>query len=378
MQTYELTLQCPVSKSFRSQKAANSLDINTEKKSRHHFRVEADIESDYHIGLIVGASGSGKTTLAKHLWGADCFQILIEDERPIIEQFPESLSYDECAALLMGVGLTQVPCWIRPVHTLSNGQRARAEIALQMAAFEAGTGAAIAIDEWTSVVDRTVAKVMSRCIQKFARRKDARIVLCSCHYDVLEWLNPDWVIDCNKQTYVDRRSLWRDYQRKETLRFTVREVDRSSWKYFSRYHYLSERLPGGKVYTFGLFCGDDQVGFECFANYVPTRKSFKRVKLHSNRCVIHPDYAGLGLGLKLIDICSEVMFRRGFEIYAKFSSIPLLKARLRSERWRLEKEHRQMKIVVGGNMARTSGFRMRVRAFTFKYLPDEGLALESA
>jgi hypothetical protein len=59
VQNFELTLASPVSKSFRAIKAANSLDIDAEKKSTHHFQVNADIETPFSIGLIVGASGSG-------------------------------------------------------------------------------------------------------------------------------------------------------------------------------------------------------------------------------------------------------------------------------------------------------------------------------
>lgn len=201
MQTYELTLKSDVSKSFRCQKAANSLDIDTEKKSIHHFNVNADINTRFNVGLIVGASGSGKTTLVKSIFGEDCFDEILDLSKPVIDQFPESYSYDECAVMLSGVGLTAVVCWIRPAYTLSNGQRARAETALQMANDKNN----IVIDEWTSVVDRTVAGVMSHCVQKYARKVDKQIILCSCHYDVADWLLPDWVIDCNKQSYTDYR-----------------------------------------------------------------------------------------------------------------------------------------------------------------------------
>ena len=42
MQNFKLTLSSPVATSFRATKAANSLDINSEKKSFHHFEVKAD------------------------------------------------------------------------------------------------------------------------------------------------------------------------------------------------------------------------------------------------------------------------------------------------------------------------------------------------
>jgi ABC-type Mn2+/Zn2+ transport system ATPase subunit len=370
MQAYDLTLRSPVSKSFRCQRAANALDIDTEKKSIHRFHVDADLETPFDVGLIVGASGSGKTTLAKHIWGDECFRDMLDMSKPVIDQFPKDWNYDDCATALAGVGLTQVPCWIRPAHTLSNGQRSRAEIALQMARPE--NDGIIVIDEWTSVVDRTVAKVMSYCIAKHARRTEGRrIVLLSCHYDVTEWLQPDWIIDCNKQQYSDRRSVRRS--REEQLQFDIREVGRDTWPYFSKYHYLSDKLPGGVIFTFGLFHGDEQVGFQCFANYVPHRKNSRSpMKLHSNRTVIHPDYVGFGMGMTLIDQTSAIMLGRGFDIWAKFTSTPVYKAMSRNDNWKLMDIQRAMKTVVGGNMLRKSGFREQVKTFSFRYVgPDE-------
>lgn len=201
MKTYSLTLQSTPEQTFRCQKAANSLDIDINKKLKHEFSVDADIESDFNVGLIVGASGSGKTTLAEKIYGEAALRRVLEMDTPVIDQFPESFEYDDCARYLMGVGLTAVPCWIRPAVTLSNGQRERAEIALQMAT----DSDQVVIDEWTSVVDRTVGKIMSNCIAKWARRTGKRVVLLSCHYDVMDWLQPDWVIDCNTQQFDDRR-----------------------------------------------------------------------------------------------------------------------------------------------------------------------------
>lgn len=369
MKNYSLVLESDPWDSFRCKKAANSLDIDIKKKLRHEFSVDADLDTDFSIGVIVGASGSGKTTFAESVYGKESLQRLLDPKKPVIEQFLDEMSYDDCARMLSGVGLSSVPCWIRPAATLSNGQKERAEIALQMAQ----PIERVVIDEWTSVVDRTVGKVMSECIQKWARKTGKQVVLLSCHYDVLDWLQPDWVVDCNKQQYADRRSLRRS--RKEKLTLDIREVGRESWKYFSKYHYLSDRLPGGHIETFGLFHGDDQIGFECFANYVPYRKEDqlygKRKKMHSNRAVIHPDYVGLGLGLKLIDACSKIMHERGYDVYAKFSSVPLFKARQKSKRWEYLGTVRHHKIVKGGNMTRDGGFRMDVAAHQFRYIPDE-------
>lgn len=364
MQSYELTLESEVFKTFRCTKAANSLDIDVQKKSRHHFEVQADISSDFAVGLIVGASGSGKTTLAKSIWGADCFRTLLDEARPVIDQFPEAWAYDDCAAALAGVGLTSVPCWIRPAYTLSNGQKARAECALQIAHDHAGD---VVIDEWTSVVDRTVAKVMSHCIQKHARRAQRRIILLSCHHDVAEWLNPDWVIDCNTQTFEDRRSLCRSFQRAEQLQFDIHEVGRESWRSFSKYHYLSDRLPGGELATYGLFHQGEQIGFQCFANYVPHRKGTKK-QMHSNRTVVHPDYAGLGLGIMVIDKTSALMDAKGYDVRARFSSTPIFRSMSKSPAWKFLGVERVTQETGGAKMIRRGGFRLDVTAYMFKYV----------
>lgn len=197
-ETIEVTLKSDVFKTFRCKVACDSLDIDAEKKSVHHLRVDGiKVPANWNLGIIYGASGSGKTTVAKQLFGEDCFKSGIDEDTPIINQLPKHFTYDECATILNSIGLTSVPCWVRPVKTLSNGQRARAEAALLMTK----TDGIVVIDEWTSVVDRTVAKAMSHCVQKFARKHKKQIILLSCHYDILEWVKPDWMIDCNKQEF---------------------------------------------------------------------------------------------------------------------------------------------------------------------------------
>lgn len=368
MQNYELTLTCPVATSFRCTKAANSLDIDQRKKAEHRFIVAADLDTPYTLGVIVGASGSGKTTLARYIWGEEALTTALDLARPVIDQFPEGMAYDEIAAALCGVGLTAVPCWIRPAHTLSTGQRARAECALQMARGDA----VIVIDEWTSVVDRTVAKVMSHCIAKHARTRRKRIVLASCHYDVIEWLNPDWIIDCNRQEYTDRRLLWRDGARSERLRFEIRETTSHTWRFFSRYHYLSEKLACGINLFFGLWCGADQVGFLAFSNYVPHRhtKSAAKMQLHFNRLVVHPDYCGFGLGRLFLNECAAIVAARGFSVMGKFSSTPVFHALSKDPKWQLRDTYTQHATQTGPNMVRKKGFRLDVKVFSFRFIGE--------
>jgi ABC-type dipeptide/oligopeptide/nickel transport system ATPase subunit len=370
VQTYKVELECEPSQTFRCTLAAQSLDIDIKKKLRHDFNVNVDIESEWNVGLIVGASGSGKSTLARSMFDEKNFKVELDEERPIIDQFPEELTYDQCVDLLTAIGLTAVVCWIRPVKTLSNGQKARAEAALALAK----NLDLCALDEWTSVVDRTVAKVMSHCVQKSFRKNKKKVVLISCHYDVIDWLNPDWIIDCNEQKFIDRRSLHLDQrQRSEKLKFDVREIDKSSWAYFSKYHYLSDKLAGGQNICFGLFHEDKQIGFQCFSNYVPDRPGRARI-LHSNRTVIHPDYAGMGLGILLINETSKIIRSRGYVVMAKFSSTPVYKAMIKTGLWELLKEDVQIgRMRTGKTLGRmgagkSGGFRENVKTYSFRFI----------
>lgn len=366
MQNYVVELESPPPTGFKSIKAAQSVDLNLEKKLTHRLSVTADVHSEFSVGVIIGASGSGKTTLAKQIYGQDCFVDLLDLSKPVIEQFPKSMSYEECVRTLTGIGLSQVPCWVKPAGALSNGQKARAEAALQLCQDKE----TVVLDEFTSVVDRNVGKVMSHCVQKYARKMKKRIVLVSCHYDIFEWLNPDWVIDCNDESYTDRRSLWQGYERKEQLQISIAPCARARWKNFSKYHYLNDRLAGGHIECFGVYLEGEQIGFQCFANYKPHVKGTKKM-MHSNRTVIHPDYVGFGVGMKVINLTSEFMAKEGYDVRAKFSSIPVFESMSKHPDWKLmdvSNNTNKCQLQQSGTMARVTGYRQKTRTFAFKYI----------
>lgn len=328
MRNFTVNLNCEIPKTFFTIKAAQSQDIDIEKKSKHTKEISCDIETNYNIGLIVGSSGSGKTTLTREMFGKFFIEDNILDQsKPIIEQFPDSFDYEKRQKYLSAIGLTSVPCWIRPVYTLSNGQKFRAEVAIRCAK----QADPIIIDEWTSVVDRVVGKIMSYSIQKFARKFNRKIIILSCHYDVIDWLLPDFVIDCNKDEYEDRRLLRQ--VRTEKIKVDIRETTRKTWKYFSRYHYLSEKLPGGNTFHFGAFVGKEQIGYICFCNYVIHDHNI----FHSNRIVIHPDYCGVNIGGLFADKCCEIMKKKGFKIMEKNSSLSRLNYLKKNPKWILVK-----------------------------------------
>jgi hypothetical protein len=120
-----------------------------------------------------------------------------------------------------------------------------------------------------------------------------------------------------------------------------------------------------------LFYGEDQIGFQCFANYVPwVNKKAKRI-YHSNRTVIHPDYAGLGMGVRLATITAQYMIEKyPYKIMGKFSSVPIFKAVRKDPAWKFLGETRTMGILQkGGTMERQGGFREGgIKTYQFEYI----------
>ena len=149
---------------------------------------------DWNIGLICGNSGSGKSTILNLL--GEVKTALFDNSKSIVSQF-EHLNEDEVIDLLQSLSLSSVPTWLNKPSELSNGEMARLEICYQLA--NAKDGDIILIDEYSSTVNRSSAKSMSYALQRYIRKKNLKIILSSCHFDIIDWLNPDWVYNLNKQ-----------------------------------------------------------------------------------------------------------------------------------------------------------------------------------
>ena len=151
---------------------------------------------EWNIGIICGNSGCGKSTLLRSM--GDIKMPEYDMTKCVCSQFPH-MSEEETTELLLGVGLASIPTWLRTPNQLSNGERARLDICWLLA--NAKDGEIILIDEFTSTVNRLAAISMSVALQRYIRKKNLKVVLASCHYDILDEnaLNCDWCYNLNKQ-----------------------------------------------------------------------------------------------------------------------------------------------------------------------------------
>lgn len=142
------------------------------------------ISSNFKIGVIIGSSGSGKSTLLNY-FGKEIIPVW-NNNKSIISHFE---SPDEAINKMGAVGLNSIPSWYKPYSVLSNGEKFRADLSRKLESNAV-------IDEFTSVVDRNVAKAASVSLRRYVNNNDVNnIILSTCHRDILEWLEPDWVID---------------------------------------------------------------------------------------------------------------------------------------------------------------------------------------
>lgn len=154
------------------------------------------LKLDFQILAIVGASGSGKSTLLKEFDYYGKSSIEYNNKKAIVSNFN---SPEDASVRLSAVGLNSMPVWCRPRNVLSIGEGFRADLALNIESNKI-------FDEFTSTIDRNVAKSTCNSIQRYIRDNELQnVVFCSCHNDYIPFLKPDIVIDLDEEKVYDCR-----------------------------------------------------------------------------------------------------------------------------------------------------------------------------
>jgi ABC-type ATPase with predicted acetyltransferase domain len=160
------------------------------------------ISTEFTIGIVVGSSGSGKT---QALLNAG-FRPQEETETGSLRWNPDFCVLDHFAIgtvavqLLTAAGFNSVPQWFKPFHMLSNGEQYRAQLARRLSVASSNKSI-LFVDEFTSVVDRTVARSLCESLNRHTITFP-RIVVATCHRDVIEWLRHDWMVDTDSNEVV--------------------------------------------------------------------------------------------------------------------------------------------------------------------------------
>ena len=335
MPRVDVAVSCPVHDSFRVQQVAGMFDVPLNERCTEQFSVELP-ESDepWRIGLIVGASGSGKSTVAREAFGSRLFQKRPwHSDRSVLDGFGD-LPARQIVELLTAVGFSSPPCWVKPYAALSNGQQMRCDLARALAdgALQAGPSfrhrseerPVVAFDEYTSVVDRNVAKACSTAIAKAVRsdRLPCRFVAITCHYDVAEWLEADWVLDMSVGQLTRRRL------RRPSVRLEISRADLAAWRLFARHHYLSGSLHSAARGYLAVWEGEPVT----FCATLPLVGRRRRRRF--TRIVTLPDFQGMGLGMRVVGAVAQLHRDEGLRVHLTSSHPAVIGHCRKSPTWR--------------------------------------------
>ena len=282
-----------------------------------------EFPKDFNIGLIVGSSGSGKSTLLK-LFG-DISDASWDSSECVANHFD---NFDDACEKLGAVGFNSIITWLKPYQVLSTGEKFRCDVARKLKSNSV-------IDEYTSVVNRECAISCSVSIAKYIRKHDLKnVVFASCHDDIIEYLQPDWVYNTDKKEL----SVGRCARQRSKIVLEVNQCSEQIWYMFKPYHYLTADLNSSAdcyLVTYNML----PIGFGAviampgrFPN--PLDKSDRRLCVSEHRTVILPDYQGIGIGRKLSEYMAELYISQGYRYFSKTANPIIGEYRQRSNLWR--------------------------------------------
>jgi ABC-type lipoprotein export system ATPase subunit len=355
-----------IERTVRVRQVEGIFDLPPSERSDVRWQVNVPIEErQWQIGLIVGPSGSGKSTLAREIFGADALAAFAwPTDRSVVDAFPPGMPVKEIVGLLSSVGFSSPPAWLRPYHVLSTGEKFRVELARALATGQSPSipCATIVVDEFTSVVDRTVAKIGSAAVAKAIRRLDGgtRFVAVSCHDDIIEWLDPDWIYAPATGAFCWRlESRWRP-----PIELEIARVGRAAWKLFKHHHYLS---------------GDLSPSARCFCAFVAGRPAAFAAVIHrpspqggywaEHRTVCLPDYQGVGIGNALSEFVASLFVATGKRYCSRTSHPAMIRHRARSPAWRMTAKPGMAGRHTGCANLRRSGSSLRFAA-SFRFVGE--------
>lgn len=355
----EISRSVPIQITPRVLQLNGIFDVPPMNRSEEKWTVSFTLPEQWNVGLIVGPSGSGKTTVARELFRE---HLVIgwdwPEDKSIVDGFSADMSIKDITALLSSVGFSSPPSWVRPFRVLSNGEQFRVTMARTLAEMKE----LAVVDEFTSVVDRTVAQIGSAAIAKTVRKRQQRFIAVSCHYDIIDWLEPDWVYQPHTNEFYSGRYL---HQRPK-IELEVKRVHHSAWQLFRKYHYLDTNLNTAAV-CFCAFWKGQPVAFSSILHFPHAKvKDIKR----EHRTVCLPDFQGVGIGNALSDYIGAMCKGIGFRFVSETSHPGMIQFRNKAVNWRMKQAPTHKKALAGTNSARQSWsnqLRQRLVA-SFEYI----------
>jgi ABC-type Mn2+/Zn2+ transport system ATPase subunit len=323
MPTFDIIKKHEPKSTFRIESVKGTFDLSS-NIIEERFKGNIDIDNNWQIGLIVGHSGTGKTTIAKKIFSDVLINSFEYKSESILDDMPKNKSVEEICKTFNSVGFSSPPSWLKPYSVLSNGEKMRVDLANGILS----DNETFAFDEFTSVVDREVAKIGSFAMQKAIRKTNKKFIAITCHHDVEDWLLPDWVFNTNDMTFYDYREQKKN---RPEIEFKIYETKEKSkyWSMFSKYHYLSHSHNNAARVFIGTI-NDNIFGF---CSVLPFPHPILKNHWKEHRTVVLPDYQGIGLGHKLSCNIAEILKQNNKGFISTSSSPAFINSRKNDKNW---------------------------------------------
>jgi len=312
-------------KSFRVASVMGTYDLQTQHVTEH-FEGDITLPEKWNIGLIVGHSGTGKTTIARELFADYIVDQMQYTHESILDDMPKDASVTEICKALNSVGFSAPPSWLKPYSVLSNGEKMRCDIARAMLE----NRDMFVFDEFTSVVDRDVAKIGSFALQKAVRRAKKKFVAVTCHFDVQEWLMPDWIFNTDTMQF-QIMDLETQKKNRPVIQIDIFETKEKQhyWRIFRKYHYLNYSFNEAAHVYIATVNGSLAAMVAVLAFPHPKTKNIWR----EHRIVVLPDYQGIGISRHLTDFIAQRYKDAGNRYICTTSHTVLIMSRKNNPNW---------------------------------------------
>jgi ABC-type dipeptide/oligopeptide/nickel transport system ATPase subunit len=190
MQSFDIVKENEIEETFRVSKIKSDFDLKNEH-CKLELKGSINIPDSWNIGVITGGSGTGKSTIAKELFKEKVIIGFEYTHKSVIDDMPK-VDINEIEKMFYSVGLGSVPSWLKPYKVLSTGEKMRVDLARALLENDF-----VVYDEFTSTIDRQVAKVLCIALNKTLKQHypNKKLIAVSCHKDFIEWLQPDWYFD---------------------------------------------------------------------------------------------------------------------------------------------------------------------------------------
>lgn len=348
MPAVKIVRETAIARTPRLMQVEGMFDMPQDPKTRHEWTVDFEVGEDWHVGVVVGPSGSGKSTIARELFPGKMVEAWEwPAHKALVDGFPASMGTREVCQLLSSVGFSSPPGWRKPYHVLSNGEKFRVDVARTLAEMPE----LAVVDEFTSVVDRTVAKVGSAAVAKAVRRRKAKLVAVSCHYDVLEWLEPDWVYDvqAGSLAFNDRegadapRGSVRRWRR-PPIELQVYRTTAAAWGLFKHHHYLDHSLHKAAA----CFVAEVEGRPAAFVAMMPKPGQVSGWRV--SRVVCLPDFQGVSAGNAALGFVCSLYAATGKPVWITTSHPAFIAGLSRSREWRMNRKPSMVGAKQGGRL----------------------------